>query len=100
MKKLYAVDYRNMHNAIHGLLIFKQYKKATQAAKELQRLWKYSDNADVNEFIYNDEIDKAFATADDHMEEINFRDINAANVYMVDDVPIFIINNCAIDLYL
>ena len=100
MKRQYAIDYRNMHNAIHGLLIFNTYARAMKFAGELRTLERSSENADINECEYNDTIEEIFSKAIDHIEEINFRSINETGEYVTDNFIYNVVNQCAIDLYL
>ena len=95
----YGVDYRNMHTAIHGILMFSDIDEAEQAYAELTRAARTDDE---NE--YNDILDYIFNLAIDTIEEVNYGDyveLDGDKIYSVyDDEFIIIVNDLAVDLYL
>lgn len=93
----YGVDYRNMHNAIHGILVFSDSDEAEQAYDQLKQ-------AEQSEDEYNDILSYVFDFAIEDIDEINFRDfinVGGDKIYpRYDDEFIIIVNNIAVDLYL
>ena len=94
MKKLHAVNYRNMRNAIHGLLVYKDKKLADVTSKRLSII-EDVDDAD----FYELEIEDVFSKCETIIDEIDFRDIKN-NYYSFNDSKIQIVNNVVYDLYL
>lgn len=95
----YGVDYRNMHNAIHGILVFSDSDEAEQAYDQLKQAEQSED-----EHEYNDILSYVFDFAIEDIDEINFRDfinVGGDKIYpRYDDEFIIIVNNIAVDLYL
>jgi hypothetical protein len=82
--KKYAVDFRNMHNAIHGLIIFDNEQEALTCAKHL-------NETEDGEFL-------EFYDYVDFIEEINYRNIkDTEHGKFYDDIKI--VNNICVDLY-
>lgn len=94
----YGVDYRNMHTAIHGILVFSDRDEAEYAYDELKRAERTND-----EHEYDDILDHVFNFAVDTIEEVNYRDyveLDSDKIYPVyDDEFIIIVNSISIDLY-
>ena len=93
----YGVDYRNMHNAIHGILVFADIDEAEQAYNQL------TERVD-DEHEYNAILSDVFESVVEDIDEINFRDfvdVGGDKIYPVyDDEFIIIVNDFAVDLYL
>lgn len=80
----YGIDFRNMHNAIHGLIIFDNEQEALTCAKQLDE----TEDGEILEFY----------EYSDFIEEIDYRHIeNTENGKYYDDIKI--VNNITIDLY-
>lgn len=94
----YGVDYRNMHTAIHGILVFSDRDEAEQAYDELKQAERTND-----EYEYNDILDYVFDFAVEDIDEINFRDfinVGGDKIYpRYDDKFIIIVNDFVVDLY-
>jgi len=80
----YGINFRNMHTAIHGIIIFDNVDEAIACAKQLDET---KDGETLEYFDYSDFI-----------EEIDYRDIeNTENGEFYNDIRI--VNNVSIDLY-
>lgn len=95
----YGIDYRNMHNAIHGILVFSDNDDAKQCYDDLKQAEYVEDQSE-----YDVILEQVFDFAIDNVEEINyrdFRDVAGEEIYpLYDDEFIIIVNNVAVDLYL
>ena len=95
----YGVDYRNMHTATHGILVFSDKDEAEYAHLDLMRAAAVDDNHKSN-FVVED----VFNSAVEVLEDINYRNftkIDGEKIYPYhDDEFIIIVNNVAVDLYL
>jgi hypothetical protein len=95
----YGIDYRSMHTAIHGILVFADSDEAEQAYDQLKQAEQSEDEHEYN-YILSDVFDSAV----EDIDEINFRDfinVGGDKIYpRYDDEFIIIVNNIAIDLYL
>jgi hypothetical protein len=95
----YGVDYRNTHNALHGILVFADSDEAEQAYDQLKQAEQLED-----EHEYNNILSDVFDFAIEDIDEINFRDfinVGGDKIYpRYDDEFIIIVNNIAVDLYL
>lgn len=94
----YGVDYRNMHTAIHGILVFSDSDEAEQAYAELKQAEHANDEQE-----YNDILSYVFDFAVEDIDEINFRDfinVGEDKIYpRYDDEFIIIVNDFTVDLY-
>lgn len=98
--KTYGIEYRNMHTAIHGILVFANKKDAMNAYKNLQTL----ENVSSQE-RYDDILNTVFNICDRDFDlaEINYRDVvenSPYNYYQCDDTKIIIVNQLFFDLYI
>lgn len=95
----YGVDYRNMHTAIHGILVFSDIDEAEQAYDQLKQAERSND-----EHEYAAILDDVFEFAVEDIDEINFRDfvdVDGDKIYpLYEDEFIIIVNDFAVDLYL
>lgn len=95
----YGIDYRNMHNAIHGILVFSDIDEAEQAYDQLKQAEQSEDDHE-----YAAILNEVFEFAVEDIDEINFRDfvdVGGDKIYPVyDDEFIIIVNDFAVDLYL
>lgn len=99
----YGIDYRNMHNALHGILVFSDSDEAEQAYDQLKQAEQQAEQSE-DEHEYNDILSYVFDSAVEDIDEINFRDfinVGGDKIYpRYDDEFIIIVNNFAVDLYL
>ena len=99
---MYAVDFRSMHTAIHGLYYGKNRRDVEQFAKALEAISSDDLNDDERYFAMED----LYAQFPDikMIEEVNYRDfVDLPGGYkgMEDDDTIYrIVNNVALDLYM
>lgn len=95
----YGIDYRNMHTALHGILVFADSDEAEQAYDQLKQAEQLED-----EHEYNNILRDVFDFAIEDIDEINFRDfinVGGDKIYPgYDDEFIIIVNNIAVDLFL
>lgn len=95
----YGIDYRNMHNALHGVLVYSDRDDAEGFYDDLIQ----AENA-KDDHEYNAIVDNAFNYAIDNIEDINYRDyVKTDNdkIYPIyDDEFIIIVNRTAVDLYM
>ena len=99
-KAKFGIEYRNMHTALHGIIVFDDEGTA-KACSEI---------FDALEDGHDDEpaINEAFKAATDHYEEIDFRDIEDISLangdfwrYYDDDAHgVLLVNDIAYDLYI
>lgn len=94
----YGVDYRNMHTAIHGIIVFSDRDDAEWAYDELKRASR-ADYGHEYDFI----LDDIFNSSIEVLEEINYRNFTDAageKVYPYhDDEFIIIVNNISVDVF-
>ena len=99
---MYAVDFRSMHTAIHGLYYGKNRRDVEQFAKALEAISSDDLNDDERYFAMED----LYAQFPDikMIEEVNYRDlVELPGGYkgMEDDDTIYrFVNNVALDLYM
>lgn len=98
----YAIDYRNMHTAIHGLLIFTDESEALGA---LTNLTSISTALMDSELDYSIELEGILEKVYDSVEEIDFRkdlkyDENSIKYYDYHEGACRILNSISVDLYL
>ena len=80
----YGVNFRNMHTAIHGIIVFNDVDEAIRCAKQLEET---ESGETLEYFDYSDFI-----------EEINYRDIETTeDGTFYDDIKI--VNDVFIDVY-
>lgn len=96
----YAIDYRNMHTAIHGLI----WSPDEKLIHRISALCEEMENTD-NEVLYDlyvGEIEGYLASNEVLIEEeINYRDITKDDKYYFDDAQyVEIINILPYDLYM
>ncbi len=95
----YGIDYRNMHTALHGILVFSDRYEAEQFYDDLTHAESAEDEQEYN-YIIGDVFDAAI----DNIEEINHRDYvetGSDKIYpMYDDEFIILVNRIAVDLYM
>lgn len=102
----YAVEIRDMHDAMHDLLLFNNKDDAEWAYEQLNTI-EHNFNTDyyyddLDEYEYRDMISDIFNQADDYIEEIDFRrEIDDNNVWTAyDDSTWQIVNDVQVDLWL
>lgn len=79
----YCIDFRNMHTAIHGLIVFNSRKEAEKAYTDFtygvnrveQELRLGSTTRENSEDLYNSLVDDLFVKSINVYDEINFREI-------------------------
>lgn len=114
-KIFYCVDFRNMHTAIHGLVIFKdkriaeiEYTKLSTAIIGIDGLYRHENiNSEQYNKLYSEILDSFFKNSILVIEEVNFREFTEIvrygkmyKKYQVNDKIYLIINSLsAIDLY-
>ncbi len=111
-KKLYCIDFRNMHTAIHGLICFNtraeaeaNYKKLSEGIGGLEKQYRnHIITDDEYTSYYNNLITLIEYDASRWLDEVNYREFEniirynkPCKVYQNDYV---IVNNIAIDLYI
>lgn len=104
-KKKYCINYRNMHTAIHGLILFDTRREAEDAYGFLKKNIRKIEMSEMeDEFTYEDIVNIVFNSSEGCIDEINFRDIKEKQLYgklqkvYCDDY--IIVNFSSIDLYL
>ena len=65
----YAIDYRSMHNAIHGLILFNTRKQVTEAHTMLKTLAHTKTEEDYNSLL-EEVLNNCYTVVDD----LNYRD--------------------------
>ena len=94
----YGIDYRDMHNALHGVLVYSDRREAEEYYDDLKRAEQAED-----EHEYNDIVDTAFSCAVEDIDDINYRDYvetGSDKIYPIyDDEFIILVNRVAVDLY-
>lgn len=118
-RRYYAIDYRSMHTAVHGLLIFKDVKEAESMVKVIEDLLRRQDKLNYATGVtqlqrdkfsheYNETLNYVFGKADNIIPEIDYRDIKTiiqygkhAKIYKykIDDKTIKVVNT-SFDLYM
>lgn len=63
----YAIEYRNMHTAIHGLLLFNSSRAAEKGLKVIAAITDTEDNSGLYDLL--------FELANNQIEEVNFREM-------------------------
>lgn len=100
MPHMWAIDFRNMNTAMHGLFYGKDFRTVNQFYKELQSL----DIDDVGYELDLMGIIDGFEGDIEIIDEINYREIRKlpSGKYgiEIDDVEYWIINNLSEDLYM
>lgn len=104
-KKFYCIDYRNMHTAIHGLIVYDSRKQAEDAYELLRKnIREFGFNGMDEEQTYQEILNIAFNSSIDCIDEIDFRKIKEKQLYgrlqKVYNDDYIIVNFCSIDLYL
>ena len=71
---MYGVEYRNMHTAHHGFMIYDDYDKAYEVFESLVQL----EGDEIDEDMYADILDDIYSDGDmiDLWEDINYRDVD------------------------
>lgn len=87
----FAIDFRSMHTAIHGLIVFNNKRDALNAYDTLKKL-EHCDNDTDYELILQSVLD----SSEYLINEINYKDISKDLVY--DNIKV--INALSIDLYI
>ena len=103
MPVMWAIDYRDMHTAIHGLIYGKNRRDVEQFYDRLKVIYADDDiSPDEQEMCYQDLWDEFYPRIQ-QIDEINFRDIGKlpSGKYgiIIDDVEYRLVNNVSIDLY-
>lgn len=91
----YGVEYRDMHSALHGILLATDKATANKVDTICSKLEDVED-----EHKYNSLINKLESLDVETIEEINFRDVTKDKKYYFEGGYIQIINPIAYDLYL
>ena len=104
-KKQYCIDFRNMHTAIHGLIVFNTRKEAEDGYTFLKNNIRKIELGQMDETLtYEDIINMVLNSSSDFIDEINFRSIKEKQLYgrlqKVYNDDYVIVNFCSIDLYL
>lgn len=71
----YAIEYRNMNTAIHGLIIFASRDDAEEACNTLEII--EGNPSDYDYYDYNEAVGNIISRSSEHIPEINFRDVVA-----------------------
>ena len=100
---MWAIDFRDMHSAIHGLIYGKNRRDVEEFYDRLKGIYSDEDmSPEEQEMLYQDLWDEFYPRVK-QIDEINFRDIGKlpSGKYgiIVDDVEYRIVNNVSIDLY-
>ena len=100
---MWAIDFRDMHSAIHGLIYGKNRRDVEEFYDRLNEIYSDEDmSPEEQEMLYQDLWDEFYPRVK-QIDEINFRDIGKlpSGKYgiILDDVEYRIINNVSIDLY-
>ena len=100
---MWAIDFRDMHSAIHGLIFGKNRRDVEEFYDRLKGIYSDEDmSPEEQEMLYQDLWDEFYPRVK-QIDEINFRDIGKlpSGKYgiILDDVEYRIINNVSIDLY-
>ena len=100
---MWAIDFRDMHTAIHGLIYGKNRRDVEQFYDRLKVIYADDDiSPDEQEMCYQDLWDEFYPRIQ-QIDEINFRDIGKlpSGKYgiVIDDVEYRLVNNVSIDLY-
>ena len=100
---MWAIDFRDMHSAIHGLIFGKNRRDVEEFYDRLNEIYSDEDmSPEEQEMLYQDLWDEFYPRVK-QIDEINFRDIGKlpSGKYgiILDDVEYRIINNVSIDLY-
>ena len=100
---MWAIDYRDFHTAIHGLIYGKNRRDVEKFYDRLKVIYADDDiSPDEQEMFYQDLWDEFYPRIQ-QIDEINFRDIGKlpSGKYgiVIDDVEYRLVNNVAIDLY-
>ena len=100
---MWAIDFRDMHSAIHGLIYGKNRRDVEEFYVRLNGIYSDEDmSPEEQEMLYQDLWDEFYPRVK-QIDEINFRDIGKlpSGKYgiILDDVEYRIINNVSIDLY-
>ena len=100
---MWAIDFRDMHSAIHGLRYGKNRRDVEEFYDRLKGIYSDEDmSPEEQEMLYQDLWDEFYPRVK-QIDEINFRDIGKlpSGKYgiILDDVEYRIINNVSIDLY-
>ena len=100
---MWAIDFRDMHSAIHGLIYGKNRRDVEEFYDRLKGIYSDEDmSPEEQEMLYQDLWDEFYPRVK-QIDEINFRDIGKlpSGKYgiILDDVEYRIINNVSIDLY-
>lgn len=98
----YAVNIRDMHDALHDLILFRNKDDAEWAYEQLNTIEQRANAGDIDDDEYTDMISDVLNMSDDYVEEINFRrEIDNNNVWTaLDDSKWQIVNDVWVDLWL
>lgn len=94
----YGIDYRNMHNALHGILVYSDRSEAEDLYDDLIQAKRARE-----EYEYDNAVEIAFNCAIDDIEDIDrdFIETDSDKIYPVhDDEFIIIVNRAVINLFL
>ena len=100
---MWAIDYRDFHTAIHGLIYGKNRRDVEEFYDRLKAIYSDRDiSPEEQEMLYQDLWDEFYPEIN-QIDEINFRDIGKlpSGKYgiVLDDVEYRLVNNVAIDIY-
>lgn len=105
---MWAIDFRDMHTAIHGLYYAKDRKLVEEFYEALKSVFddgnpEYADDPELREIDYQTILDEFYSRGIQQIDEINFRDIGKlpSGKYgiIVDDVEYRLVNNVSMDIY-
>ena len=100
---MWAIDYRDFHTAIHGLIYGKNRRDVEKFYDRLKVIYSDDDiSPEEQEMCYQDLWDEFYPRVQ-QIDEINFRDIGKlpSGKYgiVIDDVEYRLVNNVSIDIY-
>lgn len=100
---MWAIDYRDFHTAIHGLIYGKNRRDVEKFYDRLKAIYDDKEISPEYQEIYYQDLWDEFYPRVQQIDEINFRDIGKlpSGKYgiIVDGVEYRLVNNVAIDLY-
>ena len=100
---MWAIDYRDFHTAIHGLIYGKNRRDVEKFYDRLKVIYADDDISPEEQEMYYQDLWDEFYPRIQQIDEINFRDIGKlpSGKYgiILDNVEYRLVNNVAIDIY-